>query len=91
MSDTYRFTFSVTPLTEVEMQGVVDDIRTRLGRKPLIHIVGKQPSSTRLDEIVLDIDRDRPEITVDHPTLGTIRWDWDEARWASAEAGGLGE
>jgi len=48
--DTFRFTFTVTPLTEAEVQAVIDDIRTRFGRKPLIHVIGKQPHGAHLDE-----------------------------------------
>lgn len=47
--ETFRFTFTVTPLTEAEAQAVIDDIRARFGRKPLIHVIGMQPSNTPLD------------------------------------------
>lgn len=50
MSETFRFTFTVTPLTDAEAQAVVDDMRARFGRKPLIHVVGKQPSDTHVEQ-----------------------------------------
>lgn len=46
---TWRYTFTVTPLTSAEAQQVIDDIRERFGRKPLIHVIGKQPSNTHID------------------------------------------
>lgn len=49
MADAYRFTFTVTPLTTTEAQAVVNDIRARFGRKPLIHVLGRQPSETPVD------------------------------------------
>lgn len=56
---TYRVTFSVTPLTEAETQSVVDDIRARFGRKPLIHVIGKQPSDTPLSQAPADTTPDK--------------------------------
>jgi hypothetical protein len=47
---TWRYTFTITPLTSVEAQQVIDDIRARFGRKPLIHVIGKQPANTHLDD-----------------------------------------
>lgn len=44
----YRFTFTITPATEVELQAIVDMIRDRFGRKHLIHVIGKQPSWTHV-------------------------------------------
>lgn len=46
MAESYRYTFTVTPLTDREAQQVIDDIRARFGRKPLIHVIGRQPSNT---------------------------------------------
>lgn len=48
--ETFRYTFTITPLTAAEMQSVIDDIRERFGRKPLIHVYGRQPSGTPLDQ-----------------------------------------
>lgn len=50
MSDTFRFTITVTPLTEAELQSVVDDIRRRFGRKPLIHVIGQQSSGSTVSD-----------------------------------------
>jgi hypothetical protein len=44
--ETFRFTFTVTPLTVAEAQAVIDDIRARFGRKPLIHVIGRQPATS---------------------------------------------
>ena len=54
MADTFRFTFTVTPLTETEAQDVIDDIRARFGRKPLIHVIGQQPAGTSVHEAPRD-------------------------------------
>lgn len=50
MADTHRVTFTVTPLTDAETQQVIDDLRARFGRKPLIHVIGRQPSNTPVDD-----------------------------------------
>lgn len=50
MADAYRYTFTVTPLTDEEAQAVIDDMRARFGRKPLIHVIGRQPSNTHLGD-----------------------------------------
>ncbi len=53
----YRFTITVTPMSEADLQVVVDAVRARFGRKHLIHIIGKQPHGTSL--------HDAPTTTVD--------------------------
>lgn len=53
-AETYRFTLTVTPLTDAEMQTVVNDMRARFGRKPLIHIIGRQASGTPLGDAPQD-------------------------------------
>jgi hypothetical protein len=50
MADNFRFTFTITPLTDAEAQQVIDDIRDRFGRKPLIHVIGRQPSDAPVSE-----------------------------------------
>lgn len=59
---TWRFTFTVTPLTDAEAQAVVDDMRARFGRKPLIHVIGRQPSETPVSEAV-NPDKHATEVT----------------------------
>lgn len=44
----HRYTITITPMTEDELQQVVDDIRERFGRKHLIHVIGMQSSGTAL-------------------------------------------
>jgi hypothetical protein len=45
-----RFTIAIAPFTPDELQQVIDDIRARFGRKPLIHVIGDQPSGTVVDD-----------------------------------------
>lgn len=52
----YRFTVTITPMSENDLQHVIDDIRKRFGRKHLVHVIGKQPSNTHVDEARVDDD-----------------------------------
>lgn len=54
---TWRYTFTITPLTPTEAQQVIDDIRTRFGRKHLIHVIGKQPSNTHVDDAPTEVQQ----------------------------------
>jgi hypothetical protein len=56
----WRYTFTITPLTDTEAQHVINDIRARFGRKPLIHVIGRQPSNTPLHEAPEPNDDGRP-------------------------------
>jgi hypothetical protein len=44
----HRYTVTITPMSEADLQLVIDDIRKRFGRKHLIHVIGMQPSGTGL-------------------------------------------
>jgi hypothetical protein len=48
--DRYRFTMTITPISDGEMQRIIDWTRVEFGRGPLIHVIGKQPRSTHIGE-----------------------------------------
>jgi hypothetical protein len=47
---THRFTITITPMTQSDLDIVIDDIRKRFGRKHLIHVIGKQSSGTHVSD-----------------------------------------
>jgi hypothetical protein len=51
VNDEYRFTITITPMSEADLQLVIDDTRRRFGRKHLIHVIGKQPSNTHIKDV----------------------------------------
>lgn len=61
--ETFRFTFTVTPIDDIDAQTVIDDMRRRFGRKPLIHVIGRQPSSTHVKDAP-GADREIPESAI---------------------------
>lgn len=59
MSDTteHRMTITITPISEQELQAFVDDFRARFGRKHLVHVIGKQPRGSHLDDAPVSVSR----------------------------------
>lgn len=82
--ETFRFTFTVTPIDDIDAQTVIDDMRHRFGRKPLIHVIGRQPSGTHVDDAVKEAAVADVAAAIERSFAhGSVGW-LDEARAAIA-------
>lgn len=46
----HRVTITITPITDAELDVFVDAFRERFGRKHLVHVIGRQPAGTHVDD-----------------------------------------
>ena len=58
----HRFTITITPMTNAELQRVIDLVRETFGQKHLIHVIGRQPSNTWLGDAGWTVGRPKPAI-----------------------------
>lgn len=72
--DLHRFTMTITPISDDEMQRIIDLTRDELGRGPLIHVIGKQHRSTHIGEAPCEWIEQRNAALEDRPRSPARGW-----------------